>query len=82
MSETVTARFAVETRGTSRELGAFVVAARFDRTGRELAFALGDGTVRRVDPAAPGDWREAAVHDGAVLALAAHPLAGFVSGGG
>ena len=85
MSETVTLRFAVETRGTTRELGAFVVAARFDRTGRELAFALGDGTVRRVDPAAPpgapGDWREAAVHDGAVLALAAHPLAGFVSGG-
>ncbi len=81
MSETVTPRFAVETRGTSHELGAFVVAARFDRTGRELAFALGDGTVRRVDPVAPGEWQETAVHDGAVLALAAHPLAGFVSGG-
>lgn len=80
MSETH-ARFAVETRGVSRDLGAFVVAARFDRDGRELAFALGDGTLRRVDPLGSGEWHESVVHDGAVLALAAHPLAGFISGG-
>ena len=82
MSEQATAGFAVETRGSTQELGAFVVAARFDRTGRELAFGLGDGTLRLVDPAAPaGGWRTANLHDGAVLALAAHPAAGFVSGG-
>ena len=73
--------FAVETRGTARDLGAFVVTARFDRAGRMLAFALGDGSLRLADPATPAIWREAAVHTGAVLALGAHPAAGFVSGG-
>ena len=34
-----------EARGASRDLGAFVVAARFSRDGRTAAFALGDGTV-------------------------------------
>ena len=44
MSATETARFLVETRGVVRDLGAFVVAARFDRGGSVAAFALGDGT--------------------------------------
>ncbi len=75
-------RFLVEERGMRRELGAFVVAARFDRAGRIAAFALGDGTLRLVDPADPQTWREAAVHDGAALALAADAVPGsFVSGG-
>ncbi len=81
MSEATEARFAVETRGHSRDLDAFVVEAGFDRSGRVLAFALGDGTLRLVDPLAPASWHESQVHDGAVLALAAHPLEGFVSGG-
>lgn len=81
MSEAATPQFAVETRGTTRELDAFVVAARFDRAGRQVAFALGDGSLHRLDPAAPDAWQRVEVHDGAVLALAPHPMAGFVSGG-
>ncbi len=79
MSET--AQFLIDTRGTSRDVGAFVVAARFDRDGRTVAFALGDGTLRLVDTADADNWRETAVHAGAVLALAPHPAGGFVSGG-
>ena len=48
MSESA-ARFLLESRGTQRELDAFVVAACFDRAGATLAFALGDGTLRLVD---------------------------------
>ncbi len=80
MGETVTAHFLIENRGTTRELGAFVVAARFDR-GRTVAFALGDGTLRLVDVADAENWRSVPAHDGAVLALQAHPGGGFVSGG-
>ncbi len=81
MRETSVPEFAVETRGVSRALGAFVVAASFDRRSGLLGFGLGDGSMRLADPARPEEWREVAVHDGAVLALAAHPMAGFVSGG-
>jgi WD40 repeat protein len=82
MSETVTPAFLIEQRGTTRALGAFVVAARFDRAGRTAAFALGDGTLRLVDLADRENWHEVAVHDGATLALApdAAPR-GFISGG-
>jgi len=82
MSDTETARFLLESRGVSRDLGAFVVAARFSRDGSAIAFALGDGTVRRVRTADPADWQELPVHDGAALAFApdAGP-SGFVSGG-
>ena len=38
MSET-DGRFLIETRGVSRALDAFVVAARFDRAGESVAFA-------------------------------------------
>src|SRR5271155_4253177 len=82
MSETVTADFLIDHRGVTRELGAFVVAARFDRAGRTAAFALGDGTLRLVDLTDRETWREVAVHDGATLALAPDAGArGFVSGG-
>src|SRR5580693_4435676 len=82
MSETTTASFLIDHRGVPRELGAFVVAARFDRAGRTVAFALGDGTLRLVDLADRETWREVAVHDGASLALAPDAGAcGFVSGG-
>ncbi len=82
MSGTVTANFLIDQRGITRELGAFVVAARFDRAGRTAAFALGDGTLRLVELADRETWREAAVHDGALLALAPDTgPRGFVSGG-
>src|ERR1700756_4435827 len=81
MSQT-TAQFLLETRGTQRELDAFVVAACFDRAGRMLAFALGDGTVRLLSLTDRETWRNVEVHDGAALSLApdATPT-GFVSGG-
>jgi hypothetical protein len=60
----------LDTRGVTRELGAFVVAAAFDRTGFAAAFALGDGSVR-IAPAGEGEWASVAAHDGAALALAA-----------
>ncbi len=82
MAESTTARFLVEIHGVRRDLGAFVVAARFDRAARIAAFALGDGTLRLVDLAEPETWREVAVHDGAALALAPDTApGGFVSGG-
>src|SRR5690349_3843110 len=82
MSGTSPPQFLVETRGTRRDLGAFVVAARFDRAGRTAAFALGDGTVRLVALDNQEPWREAAVHEGTALALAPHPWPdGFVCGG-
>jgi WD40 repeat protein len=47
-----------------------------------LAFALGDGTIRLADPAAPAVPAAVAVHAGACLALAATPDGdGFLSGG-
>ncbi len=74
--------FLVETRGTRHDFGAFVVAAAFDRAGWTLAFALGDGTLRLINPADPSGVREVAVHDGTPLALAPDTgPAGFVSGG-
>jgi len=82
MSQTETARFLLEQRGTRRDLGAFVVAARFSRTGRRIAFALGDGTLRIMRVADPDTWQYVSVHDGAVLALAQDTDAdGFLSGG-
>ena len=72
----------LEERGVARDLGAFVVAARFSRDGRQVAFALGDGTLPLVSLADRDNWREMAVHDGAVLALAPDAAGGgFVTGG-
>jgi len=83
MSQTEKAEFLVETRGDQRALDAFVVAARFSRDGRTLAFAMGDGTVRLAPVAdASGDWISVPVHDGAVLSFAVDTNAdGFISGG-
>lgn len=81
MSESV-AQFLLETRGTQRQLHAFVVAACFDRAGQELAFALGDGTLHIVALSDRETWRSVETHDGAVLSLAPDAAAGgFVSGG-
>lgn len=61
----------------------FVVAIAVDAGSRTAAFALGSGRVRLVDFAHQQAHasRTAALHDGAVLALAADPTDGFVSGG-
>ena len=81
MSDSV-AQFLLESRGTQRDLEAFVVAASFDRAGTTVAFALGDGTLRLVSLADRETWRAAAAHDGATLALAPDAASsGFVSGG-
>ena len=81
MSET-DGRFLIEARGVHRALDAFVVAARFDRAGETVAFALGDGTLRLAGVSDGAEWRSVAAHDGAVLSLAADALPrGFVSGG-
>jgi WD40 repeat protein len=76
------ADFLLRERGASHELGAWVVGAGFTRDGRGLAFALGDGTLRMADPAAPeGEWRTVEAHDGACLSLTADFAGGFLSGG-
>ena len=68
MSETVSARFLLETRGVRRALDAFVVSVRFDRAGGAAAFALGDGSLHLAAVADDSEgWRKIDVHDGAVL---------------
>src|ERR1700733_7912814 len=82
MSQSTQAHFLLETRGVSKDLGAFVVAARFSPDGRSAGFALGDGTVRIAPLADLSDWPSVTVHDGAVLAFAPDATGnGFVSGG-
>ena len=81
MSQTA-AQFLLETRGTQRELDAFVVATCFDRSGATVAYALGDGTLRLVPLADRENWRSIEVHDGAALSLAPDATStGFISGG-
>jgi hypothetical protein len=80
MSETAP-EFLLDARGTTRELGAWVVGLAFGRDGT-LGLGLGDGTVRLAKPAAMAeDWATAEAHDGAVLSLAADPAGGFLTGG-
>ncbi|MBO0711045.1 MAG: WD40 repeat domain-containing protein [Acetobacteraceae bacterium] len=74
--------FQLEQCGVHRALDAFVVGAAFDRAGRTAAFALGDGSIRLVTLAESQNWRTAAAHEGAVLALAPDAVAGsFIAGG-
>lgn len=82
MSQADTPDFLIETRGVRRALDAFVVGAAFNRAGTCVLFALGDGSVRLVSLSDPTEWREIAVHDGAILRL--EPDAGpdgFITGG-
>jgi hypothetical protein len=82
MSQSAEATYLLNTRGTSRDLDAFVVAARFSRDGHRVGFALGDGTIRLVPIGEPDDWTAVTVHDGAILDFAADPAGdGFISGG-
>ena len=72
----------LETRGRGRELGAFAVAAAFAPASSRVAFGLGDGTLAITDAATEGEWRSMAVHEGAVLALAADATSqGWLTGG-
>jgi len=81
LSQTLDRQFLLDSRGVSRELGAFVVGAAFDRTGAVAGFALGDGTVRLTPPHPAMEWPVVEAHDGAVLAVAADARPGFVTGG-
>jgi WD40 repeat protein len=74
--------FLLNTRGTSQDLGAFVVSARFSRDGRTAGFALGDGTVRFARLTDLTNWTSVTVHNGAILDFTADPGGtGFISGG-
>ncbi len=78
MSQAATPDFVLQDRGTSHDLGEYVVACAFARDGKSVAYALGDGTVR----VAPlnGEWRTTEAHDGAILSMA--PSAdGWITGG-
>ncbi|PPQ30343.1 WD40 repeat domain-containing protein [Rhodopila globiformis] len=82
MSQTAEAAFLLKTRGTSRELEAFVVAARFSRDSRTAGFALGDGSVRLMRVGSADEWTSIPAHDGAILGFAMDPGGdGFISGG-
>jgi WD40 repeat protein len=64
------------------ELGEAVGSLAFDRSGRVLAFALGDGTLALADPARADAPRRVAAHDGAILCLCADgDEPGFLTGG-
>jgi WD40 repeat protein len=78
MAAVAEADFLLSTRGTSRDLGAWVVGAVFDRAGRP-AFALADGTVHLASM--QGDWRAVEAHDGAVLSACADVRDGWLTGG-
>ena len=69
---TTTADYVLDSRGDTRDLGAYVVATAW--CGDVPAFALGDGTLHL------GGWVRTELHDGAILALAAAPD-GFITGG-
>lgn len=78
MSQTLAPDHLLDTRGVKADLGAFVVAAAFDRAGT-AAFALGDGSLRLLRGET---WQTVPAHDGAALALAPDAgRPGFVSGG-
>ena len=51
------------TRGATRELGAHVVAACFNRAGARAAFALGDGCVHLAASTGAGDWQRVEAPD-------------------
>ena len=77
MSGLASPEYLLDSRGTQRSLGAYVVGAVFERGGT-AAFALGDGTVHLATGA--GTWPRIEVHAGAVLSLAA-ATEGWVTGG-
>jgi WD40 repeat protein len=82
VSSTLASGSLLAERGATRELGAHVVGACFDRSGSQVAFGLGDGCVHLAPRAAAGDWIRAELHDGAVLSLCTDThVTGFISAG-
>ena len=83
MSETVSDDdFLLASRGSSHDLGAWVMGAVFSRDGKAAGFALGDGSVRIAQSAAiGGDWVRAEAHDGSCLDMVADIASGFLTGG-
>ena len=69
----------LDKRGTTRVLDGQVVACAVAESGA-VAWATGEG---RLHVLAGGEWRDIAVHDGVILALALDPVddGGFVTGG-
>jgi len=67
------------TAGQQWHFDAPVVAIAFDAEGQG-AFALGDGTLRTFTPG-DAETQTVEAHQGATLALTAHPESGFLSGG-
>ncbi len=67
------------TAGQQWHFDAPVVAIAFDAEG-QVAFALGDGTLRTFTPG-DAETQTVEAHQGAALALIAHPEGGFLSGG-
>ena len=67
----MTPDYLLDSRGETRNLDAFVIAAAW--AGSTPAFALGDGRLVM-------DWQDVAAHDGAILSLAAGPDH-FLTGG-
>ncbi len=73
----------LRTRGAVRAVDGHVIACAASRDGRTAAFATGEGELHLAS-LQPGDggWRSVAIHDGALLSLAADVLpGGFVTGG-
>ena len=67
---------------TAWELAEPVGALAFDRSGRHLAFALGDGTLALAAPASSEAPRRIQAHDGAILCMVADGADdAFVTGG-
>ena len=83
MSETLgNVDFVLESRGASRDLGAWVVGAAFGHDGGSAAFALGDGTLHLADLRdLSGEWRRVEAHDGAAQSLVPDCADGYLSGG-
>jgi WD40 repeat protein len=69
------------TRGASHRIDGFVTSCAFSRDGSAVAYATGEGALVLSSIADP-DWNEVALHDGAVLSLAADVVGdGFLTGG-
>lgn len=70
----------LEQLGNQWQWPAYVLSACFDKANN-LAFALGDGSVRLLPADVDHDPLAIQAHQGAVLSLSSAPKTGFLSGG-
>lgn len=76
------ADYLLESRGTARPLGAWVVGIAFGHEGKSCVFGTSDGALHVARLTTPKeDWQRHEAHQGAVLALAADAKDGVISGG-